>query len=137
MRPLILFVALVFASASIGVASAQQLAPEQKKPSLSDLHSILIGRYQAIAGAWFIEQNCKFLEPEQRVSFEKYVGALNAYAQHKALVPTDQLLQMQKDGKMASELPTYSVCKEDSENLVRPTFMLTEMLYQDLIVAQQ
>jgi hypothetical protein len=107
--------------------------PDKVALDKSQLHKILMGRYQVIAGSWYINKNCSFLPDEKSKNFEKYVGALNVYAQHNKLAPTEHLLQMQKNARFGASLEKYASCGQDAKTTVNNSFKLAEMLHQDLV----
>ena len=101
-------------------------------PPRQDLNKILMSRYEVIAGAWYLDVQCHVLPAADAALFEKYVGALNVYAQKEGLAPTPILLQMQQNGKLGAM--KYKACPPEASNIVEAAFMLSGMLYQDLIV---
>jgi len=109
--------------------------PELQTQNLSkdQLHKVLLGRYQVIAGAWYINKNCRVLGNEQSEKFEKYVGDLNVYAQNNQLAPTQHLLLMQQNARFGASLEKYASCDEEAESVVKGSYALAEMLHQDLV----
>src|SRR5690606_20408284 len=114
--------------------SAEKLRSAKSENDLTkeELHQILLGRYQVIAGAWYVNKKCNFLSVKESENLEKHVGALNVYAQHNQLAPTEILLQMQKNAQFGASLPKYSSCGEEAKNMVKSAQQLSSMLYQDL-----
>lgn len=74
-------------------------------------------RYSVIAGAWFVNQKCKFLSDEQNAEFTRDVKAINVSLSLALENPAMQL-SIQKSAKAVADSETYSSCPAVANEIV-------------------
>lgn len=79
-------------------------------------------RYSVIAGAWFVNQKCKFLSDEQAAEFTRDVKAINVSLSLALENPAMQL-SIQKSAKAVADSEKYSSCPTVANEIV--TYGLT------------
>lgn len=90
-----------------------------------DLIGSALDNYGKVAGAWFLAQNCKFLDEESAKEFEQNVATINI-ALAIDLGNPRILFMIQNSAKQVSESNKYAKCDNNAKEIVDWGVMYSE-----------
>ncbi len=128
----VVLVCLFAQTSNLAIAQSEATTAAQP-PTKTQLHGLLLGRYQALAGAWFVNEQCSTLEAKQSEQLATLINNLNVYTRDQKLATDDELVSMQNKAKQIASKDKYKACKEPSKQLVDGGYQLAWYLHQHLI----
>lgn len=96
-----------------------------------ELHKTLLGRFEQIAGGYYVNELCNYLKPDEKSAFVTKVAELNIFAQKK--FGSQMILTSQKMGRMGAARKPYSECKIKSKEFFDAALFLVNDLYSKII----
>ena len=95
------------------------------------IERILIQRFEQVAGGYYVNENCSFIQGDEKTTYIGKLSQVNIYAQK--LIGSKIIYSQQKRGKLGANRKPYSNCESEAKNLFEAAKMMTEMFYDDLI----
>lgn len=78
---------------------------------------VALERYGVIAGAWFVNQKCRFLTETNAAEFSRDLAVVNT-SLATTVANAGLVMSIQASGKKASETEPYSACSKPAEEVV-------------------
>lgn len=124
MKKLLLPLLLVLACA----AQAAEPAPDPKKlEEGKKILGMMLDQYATVAGGWYLEKKCNFLDPKLKKEYENNIAADTVGMRNTLKVPDKMLHQIQQAGKDTAESDRWKCDKEGRDIVVHTVLMARDL----------
>ena len=79
---------------------------------------VALERFGVVAGGWWLNQKCKFLQAEEAAAFGRDVSVVNTSLATSINNP-NLVLSIQTSGKKVAESEKYASCPSEAQDIVR------------------
>ena len=105
--------------------------PQVYENSEEEMKSILLSRFEQVAGGYYVNELCEFLTVDEKNDYVGKVAQLNILAQKQ--FGSKMIIMSQKRGRMGAARKPYSECKDTSKEFFDASQILVDDLYNRLI----